>query len=149
MCVVCVKFCVIALIIGIMLGVIVSCISHCIRLKKKLSEIIDETFVVIQKLWYSILLAGTTIYVICKYPECTEFTFFKSFNGDNLVFVVYIILLILPLFDKLELFGVNVKLRWQNQYAEQVAKNASDTRNILNKDELSTLNDTKKGGSNE
>lgn len=138
----------IGLILGLLLGVLGACIY-----KNKVSftfaKILDNITTAMQKLWYIVILLISTIYIFRKYPECTHFTFFSDFNGDNLVFILYLILLILPLFDKLELFGVNLGLRWQNKLSEQAAKDAINAQEILSKEELEKLSSKKKGESNE
>lgn len=50
--------------------------------------------------------------------------FFGDFQGDNLVFVLWAILLLLPLFDKLEIMGVNVRFNIQNKESEKAMNNA-------------------------
>jgi len=47
------------------------------------------------------------IYTICNWNKATSFTFFSEFNGINLIFVVWIILLLMPIVTKFEGFGLN------------------------------------------
>lgn len=139
---------IIALALGLLLGVIGTCICKN-KVKITLGKLLDNITTALQKLWYIVVLLISTVYVISKYPECTNFTFFSDFNGDNLVFILYLILLILPLFDKLELFGVNLGLRWQNKLSEEAAKAAINSQDILNKEELEILSSKEKGENNE
>lgn len=143
-----VKIFIIGLIIGLLLGIIGTCIC---KSKKcfAFGKFLDNLTVTIQKLWYVIILVASTIYIVRKYPECTHFTFFSDFNGDNLVFILYLILLVLPLFDKLELFGVNLGLRWQNKLSKQAAEAVINSNEILSKEELQKLSSKKKGENNE
>ncbi|MBO5816453.1 MAG: hypothetical protein J6R26_00690 [Paludibacteraceae bacterium] len=56
-----------------------------------------------------ILLGISTPYVILNFEEIVQFQFFTEFNGKNLIFLVWIILLIVPLFDSFEGFGITIK----------------------------------------
>lgn len=99
----------------------------------------------LQRLWYAFLFIGSTVYVILNYEQCCDLTFTSSFNGFNVIFVFWLILLILPLFERFEGFGVNIKLRHQNKKSVQAANNAMGQ--LMNVDELETLH--KNGGTNE
>ncbi len=143
-----IKTFVIAFILGLFIGIIGTCICRS-KIKITFGKLLDNFTVILQKIWYIVILLISTIYVVIKYPACTHFTFFSDFDGDNLVFILYLILLILPLFDKLELFGVNLGLRWQNKLSEEAAKVAINSQDILNKEELEKLSSKKKGEDNE
>ena len=70
---------------------------------------IDFSILWIRKLWYLILVSISTPYVICNFEEIVKFQFFTEFNGKNLIFLVWIVLLIIPLFDSFEGFGISIK----------------------------------------
>ena len=74
--------------------------------------------------WYWLLIVVSTTFVIINWSDCANFTFFDEFNGFNLVFVLWMILLILPLFDKLEIMGVNMKLNIQNKESQKAMQDA-------------------------
>lgn len=59
-------------------------------------------------IWYLVLLYFATRFVLNNFPDITEFTFFKEFNGQNLIFVLWLLLLILPLVKRFEGFGMKV-----------------------------------------
>lgn len=59
-------------------------------------------------LWYCVLLGLSTWFVICNFQEITTFTFFEEFNGKNLIFILWLLLLILPLVRHFEGFGMKV-----------------------------------------
>ena len=59
-------------------------------------------------IWYLVLLGLSTRFVIDNFTEITTFTFFEEFNGKNLIFVLWLLLLILPLVRRFEGFGVKV-----------------------------------------
>lgn len=71
-----------------------------------------------KKIWYLILLVTSTIYVCRHFDEVVTFTFFTKFNGLNLIFIVWLILLLLPFIDNFEGFGVKIS----KQKAEQEKK---------------------------
>lgn len=140
---------IISFIVGLLLGVIGTCVYKCKIKEFNFRKFLGNFIEYIQKLWYIIILITFTTYIIRKYPECTKFTFFSEFDGDNLVFILFLILLILPLFDKLELFGVNLGLRWQNKVSNQAAQVASNTEDILEPEELKELSFRNKEINNE
>lgn len=59
-------------------------------------------------IWYLVLLSISTWFVVGNFPEITNFTFFDKFNGKNLIFVLWLLLLILPLVRRFEGFGLKV-----------------------------------------
>ena len=100
----------------------------------------------LQRLWYAFLFIGSTIYIYFNFDQCSNLTFTSNFNGDNVIFVFWLILLILPLFEKFEGFGVNIKLKRQNDVSSKAANNAM--RELMNVDDLNVLH-SKNGGVNE
>ena len=81
------------------------------HLKKiSLSKTIDFTLSWLSRLWYPFILIFSTTYVCCNYPECFNFQFFSDFQGDNLIFLICVLLWLLPLFEKFEIFNANFKL---------------------------------------
>ena len=59
-------------------------------------------------IWYLVLLGFSTWFVIVNFTEITDFAFFERFNGMNLIFVLWLLLLILPLVKRFEGFGMKV-----------------------------------------
>ena len=81
------------------------------------------------RLWYSLLIIASTIYVIKHFDTIRDFTFFCDFDGDNLIFVLWLVLLIFPLFDSFEGFGISLKRRRQEQVEklnQEVAQKADE-----------------------
>ena len=74
-----------------------------------MGRIINICIIWLRKLWYMILLSMSTPYVIHNFEEIVQFQFFTEFNGKNLIFLVWIILLIVPLFESSEGFGITIK----------------------------------------
>ena len=59
----------------------------------------------IKKVWYITLLALSTIYVICNFNTLVTQCFVCQFNGNSLIFILWLILLFLPLFNSIEGYG--------------------------------------------
>ena len=94
--------------------------------------------------WYWLLIVVSTTFVIINWSDCANFTFFDEFNGFNLVFVLWMILLILPLFDKLEIMGVNMKLNIQNKESQKAMQDAING-SITSLAELESIKKDKEG----
>ena len=100
--------------------------------------------------WYTVLLMVCTIFVIWHFDECLSLTFTADFNGYNTIFIFWLILLIIPIFEKVEVSGFSVKTRKQVRVAGasyEAAIKASDSAQTLNADELEELH--KNGGKDE
>lgn len=100
--------------------------------------------------WYTVLLTVCTVFVIWHFDECLSLTFTADFNGYNTIFIFWLILLIIPIFEKVEVSGFSVKTRKQVRVAGasyEAAIKASDSAQTLNADELEELH--KNGGKDE
>ena len=100
--------------------------------------------------WYTVLLMVCTVFVIWHFDECLSLTFTADFNGYNTIFIFWLILLIIPIFEKVEVSGFSVKTRKQVRVAGasyEAAIKASDSAQTLNADELEELH--KNGGKDE
>ena len=100
----------------------------------------------LQRLWYAFLFIGSTIYIYFNFEQCSNLTFTSKFNGFNVIFLFWLVPLILPLFERFEGFGVNIKLKRQNDVSSKAANNAM--RELMNVDDLNVLH-SKNGGANE
>lgn len=80
----------------------------------------------IRRIWYIILLIGTSLYVFNNFSELTNFTFFDQFNGKNLIFILWLILVLMPLFDNFEGFGVRFNTHKMNKSNESLSQLARD-----------------------
>ena len=47
-------------------------------------------------IWYFVVVVALTVYVICNWSRAISFTPFSDFDGNNLLFVVWIIFASLP-----------------------------------------------------
>ena len=59
----------------------------------------------IKKAWYILLLVLSSIYVCCNFNILATQCFVCQFNGNNLIFILWLILLFLPLFNSIEGYG--------------------------------------------
>lgn len=101
--------------------------------------------------WYTVLLMICTVFVIWHFDECLSLKFSTDFNGYNTIFIFWLILLIIPLFEKFEVSGLSIKTRNKQARAldasYEAAIKASDSAQTLNADELEKLH--KNGGKDE
>lgn len=116
----------------------------CLSILRWIGNAIDVLILWIRKLWYVILLCISTPYVICNFEEIVNFQFFEKFDGKNLIFLVWIVLLIIPLFDSFEGFGISIKRFYQrneNRQLDELAEN----KEVPTQEELERqLNDERK-----
>jgi len=75
-----------------------------------------------------------------------DLTFTADFNGYNVIFIFWLVLLVVPLFDKLEVSGISIKTRKQAQELKEkykaemkAAMEATDNAPNSNSDGLATL----------
>ena len=71
----------------------------------------------------------STPYVIRNFEEIVEFQFFTEFNGKNLIFLVWVALLIVQLCESFEGFRISIK-RF-NQRNEDKQLNALAENNVI------------------
>lgn len=107
--------------------------------KIDLAKAIDFTLSWLSRLWYPLILIFSTTYVCINYPECFSFQFFSDFQGDNLIFLICVLLWLLPLFEKFEIFSANFKLRWQNEISKKAAREAIMTNGTNNAEQLEKM----------
>ena len=65
--------------------------------------------------WYMLVFFATTIYVLVNFKICIDLSFTEDFNGNNLIFLFWLVLIIFPMFDSFEGFGISIKKRKQNK----------------------------------
>ncbi len=100
--------------------------------------------------WYTILLIACSIYVFIHFEKCMNLKFTSDFNGYNVIFIFWLILLIIPLFEKIEGFGIGFKTRRQARELDALyiaTKKATNKEQILGAEELEKS--YKKGGQDE
>ena len=65
--------------------------------------------------WYVLVFLVTTIYVLSNFKVCIDLSFTKDFNGNNLIFLFWLVLIIFPMFESFEGFGISIKKRKQKK----------------------------------
>lgn len=103
-------------------------------------ERLDSELYWITKVWYVILLLVTTIYVICNYSDIVEVSLLKRIDVRSLIFILWIVLLVLPLFESFEGFGVRVSRNKVDQ--KQLTEDIKNMTNQLIDDKIKPI-DTK------
>lgn len=71
--------------------------------------------------WFVLILTVATIFVFVHFKECVALSFTEDFNGMNLIFLVWIALLIFPMFESFEGFGISIKKRKLDKEKEAIA----------------------------
>ena len=59
----------------------------------------------IKKVWYILLLILSSIYVCDNFEILITQSFVRQFNGNSLIFILWLILLFFPLFNSIEWYG--------------------------------------------
>jgi hypothetical protein len=72
--------------------------------------------------WYLILLSLSTIYITYYRDDIYQL---EKLNAKNLIFIVWLVLLLFPLFSEMELFGLRLKREIDKAKAE-VKENLND-----------------------
>lgn len=70
--------------------------------------------------WYVIVFIAATIFVFIHFKECIDLSFTDYFNGMNLIFLFWLALLIFPMFESFEGFGISIKKRKLDKEKESV-----------------------------
>lgn len=68
--------------------------------------------------WYALIFLVTTVYVLWNFKVCIDLRFTEDFNGKNLIFLFWLLLIILPMFESFEGFGISIKKRKQEKKEE-------------------------------
>ena len=65
--------------------------------------------------WYVLVFLVTTIYVLSNFKVCIDLSFTEDFNGNNLIFLFWLVLIVFPMFESFEGFGISIKKRKQKK----------------------------------
>lgn len=84
----------------------------------------------IKKVWYILLLILSSIYVYNNFEQLAEQCFICLFNGNSLIFILWIILLFIPLFDSIEGYGFKF-----NKEQDELDKEIKDLGNRVQNQE--------------
>ena len=94
----------------------------------------------IRKIWYLILLILTTIYVIKNFTSFINLCFACHFNGNSIIFILWIILLLMPLIDSIE--GYGFKFNKERSDKERQTRELQDLSDkLVNRDSYSNIAD--------
>lgn len=94
----------------------------------------------IRKVWYLILLILSTIYVIKNFTTFVNSCFACHFNGNSIIFILWIILLIMPLIDSIE--GYGFKFNKERSDKERQTRELQDLSDkLVNRDSYSNIAD--------
>jgi len=103
--------------------------------------------------WYLLSVVLLTVFVYCNWTQVTDFVLFSEFNGGNLLFIVWLLLILMPTISKFEGFGVKLESSFsaplERKVEELIARNSTElytTQGSINsfEKELSAL--IEKGG---
>ena len=75
----------------------------------------------IRKVWYILLLILTTIYVCSNFNKFVNQCFICRLDGNSLIFILWLILLLLPLLNSIEGYGFKFN-KEQEEREEQTLK---------------------------
>ena len=81
---------------------------------KRINRFIEKYF---YDIFHAVVFFALTAYVITNWNECISMQFFSRFNGNNILFLVWIILILLIIY---EVEGKGIKLRKRKQEQDQV-----------------------------
>lgn len=84
----------------------------------------------IKKVWYILLLILSSTYIYNNFDQLAEQCFICLFNGNSLIFILWIILLIIPLFDSIEGYGFKI-----NKEHDELDKEIKDLGNRVQNQE--------------
>lgn len=92
----------------------------------------------VKKVWYVLLLASFTIYVVLNFDTLKTQCFICQFDGNCLIFISWIILLIIPLFSSIEGYGIKLNKEREEQ-EEQTVKIKLLRDEILNENSIPNI----------
>jgi len=87
---------------------------------KRIQDFLIEYQGLIRILIYLLITVACSVYIIKNWNEALSFTFFSDFNGMNLLFIIWILLLLLPIVGNYEGFGFKIDF-WERHKREKVA----------------------------
>lgn len=70
--------------------------------------------------WFGLILTAATIFVFVHFKECIALSFTADFNGMNLIFLFWLALLLFPMFESFEGFGISIKKRKYDKEKEAI-----------------------------
>ena len=68
-----------------------------------------------RKVWYVLLLVLSSVYVGCNFCQFVTQSFITKLDDNSLIFILWLILLILPLFNSIEGYGFKLSKEREEQ----------------------------------
>lgn len=97
----------------------------------------------IRKVWYVLLLVLSTVYVGCNFCQLMKQNIITQFDGNSLIFVLWIILLFLPLFNSIEGYGFKFSKELEEQEKQTIQLQLLRD-DIVNEDKIASKEDIEK-----
>lgn len=97
----------------------------------------------IRKVWYVLLLVLSTVYVGCNFCQLMKQNIITQFDGNSLIFILWIILLFLPLFNSIEGYGFKFSKELEEQEKQTIQLQLLRD-NIVNEDKIASKEDIEK-----
>lgn len=89
----------------------------------------------IRKLWYVILIISLSLYILCDFQEFVTRSLISHFDGNSLLFILWVILLLLPLIESVEGYGFKVTKERQSSEIRSL------TNDVISREETPTYDD--------
>ena len=97
----------------------------------------------IRKVWYVLLLVLSTVYVGCNFCQLMKQNIITQFDGNSLIFILWIILLFLPLFNRIEGYGFKFSKELEEQEKQTIQLQLLRD-DIVNEDKIASKEDIEK-----
>lgn len=97
----------------------------------------------IRKVWYVLLLVLSTVYVGCNFCQLMKQNIITQFDGNSLIFILWIILLFLPLFNSIEGYGFKFSKELEEQEKQTIQLQLLRD-DIVNEDKIASKEDIEK-----
>lgn len=68
-----------------------------------------------RKVWYVLLLVLSSVYVGCNFCQLVAQNFITQLDGNSLLFILWLILLVFPLFNSIEGYGFKLSKEREEQ----------------------------------
>lgn len=68
-----------------------------------------------RKVWYVLLLVLSSVYVGLNFGQLVTQSYITQLNGNSLIFILWLILLVLPLFNSIEGYGFKLSMEREEQ----------------------------------
>ena len=97
----------------------------------------------IRKVWYVLLLVLSTVYVGRNFCQLVEQNIITQFDGNSLIFILWLVLLFIPLFNSIEGYGFKFSKELEEQEKQTIQLQLLRD-NIVNEDKIVSKEDIEK-----